>query len=143
MMWVDTDHPDFSEALHLFDGLRTILAQDLRVSLQRFTVQAACYEQGASYGRHRDALTGDPNRVITAIWYVNPGWQDAWGGELVAHLDAGSRAVSPREDRLVIFRSESVLHEVLPAYAPRFALTAWYRGAEALPLLPDPSVQTA
>jgi SM-20-related protein len=39
--------------------------------------------------------------------------------------------VEPSLDRLVVFLSERIDHEVLPAFAPRLALTAWYYGRDA------------
>ncbi|TNE87500.1 MAG: 2OG-Fe(II) oxygenase [Deltaproteobacteria bacterium] len=136
--WVQPDDPELTEVFVLFEGLRQGLTRDLRLSLQRFAVQAACYEQGAAYGPHFDAFRGDHSRRVTAIWYLNPNWRPEWGGQLRAHLPEGPVDVLPRLDRLVIFLSEQVKHEVLPALAPRFAMTSWYRGAEPLPLLPDP-----
>jgi hypothetical protein len=56
---------------------------DLRPQLQvlgydvggRATVQAACYPGGgARYVRHRDASESAPGRCLTAICYLNPGW---------------------------------------------------------------------
>lgn len=136
--WVDPDSPELAGAFALFEGLRLALASSLRLGLQRFALQAARYEAGAGYAPHVDAFRGDPSRIVTAIWYLNADWQPGHGGQLRAHLPDGLRDIEPVADRLVIFLSEAVRHEVLPAHAPRMALTAWYRGAEAIPLLPDP-----
>ncbi|MCB9674764.1 MAG: 2OG-Fe(II) oxygenase [Alphaproteobacteria bacterium] len=136
--WVDPGEPGLAEAFARFEQLRGMLASDLRIGLHRFAVQAACYREGAWYRAHLDAFRGDPSRVVTAIWYVNPDWTPADGGSLRAWVPGGTREVEPRLDRLVLFLSERVRHEVLPAHRERFALTAWFRGAEAVPLLPDP-----
>jgi SM-20-related protein len=69
---------------------------------------------------------------VTAIYYANPGWRPGDGGTLRLHLDEGSIDVAPELDRLIVFRSERVEHEVLPAQAPRRAVTAWYRGPDPL-----------
>ncbi|MCB9779298.1 MAG: 2OG-Fe(II) oxygenase [Alphaproteobacteria bacterium] len=122
-----------------FEALRGVLIQGTWQSLPRFSVQLASYRGGGvGYARHIDALPGDPNRRFTAILYLNPGWQPADGGLLRAWTGAGTVELAPVAGRLVLFRSEGVPHQVLPAVAPRYAATAWFRGPEPLPLLPDP-----
>jgi SM-20-related protein len=97
-------------------------------------VQLARYPGGgARYERHRDAFSGGPSRRLTAIYYLNDGWSPADGGALRIHADDGAVDLAPTIDRLVVFLSERLEHEVLPAFAPRLAITAWYRGAEPLP----------
>lgn len=110
---------------------------------------------GARYARHRDALPtaekGAGRRRLTAVYYLNHGWTPEHGGCLRAHLPAavGSSMpnarkskeefdttegtqqvyhfdVEPLEDRLVLFSSEWLEHEVLPAYAERLAITTWF-----------------
>lgn len=137
--WVEPGDPaPMGEVWRGFDALRVALSGDLRRGLERFSVQGACYADGATYKPHFDAFKGDPSRIVTAIWYVNPGWDASWGGTLRAWTPDGAIEVIPTLGTLVLFLSEKVRHEVLAAHRPRFALTAWYRGAEPLPLLPDP-----
>ncbi|MCK6504232.1 2OG-Fe(II) oxygenase [Myxococcota bacterium] len=124
-----------------FDRLRQALVEATWVGLPRFSVQLACYPGGgARYARHVDALPGDTNRLFTAIVYLNPAWQPEHGGRLRAWVRGQPRELDPTWDRLVVFRSEAVPHEVLPAWAPRYAAAAWMRGAEAVPALADPEV---
>jgi len=123
--------PDRFPHLHAaFDRLRADLNAGAWLGLHRFDVQLAHYAgAGEGYRRHRDAFTGGPSsRRLTAICYLNPGWRPEHGGVLRLHLPEGPLDVEPRLDRLVVFRSEQVEHEVLPARAPRFAATAWYYG---------------
>lgn len=137
--WVEPGGPAPLAALHhVFEQLRSELSYELRLGLQRFSVQAARYGAGAGYKRHLDAFRGDPSRILTAIVYLNPDWQPADGGQLRAWVPEGPVDVEPQLGRLLLFRSDAVPHAVLPAHAPRFAVTAWYRGAEPVPLLPDP-----
>lgn len=65
--------------------------------------------------------------MATAIYYVNPGWTPAAGGQLRLHAPAGPVDVEPLLDRLILFLAERIEHEVLPAHASRLAVTAWYR----------------
>src|SRR6185295_11601544 len=98
----------------------------------RFDLQVARYPgAGARYVRHRDAFGGPESRRVSAILYLNPTWTPADGGLLRLHTGAGAVDLEPRLDRLVVFLSERLEHEVLPAHAERFAATAWYYGRSA------------
>jgi SM-20-related protein len=104
------------------------------LGLGRAELQLARYPgDGARYARHRDAFPGGPNRRLTAICYLNPGWRPADGGLLRLHAAGGPVDVPPLLDRLVVFLAARVEHEVLPCFAPRLAATAWFYGAEAIP----------
>lgn len=137
-----TDHADQDPALQglwlWFDALRLHLQEATWVTLPSFTVQVALYPgDGARYLRHVDALPGQPNRQLTAILYLNPDWRPPHGGQLQVWEPGGDRLVAPLAGRLVLFRSEALPHAVLPSFHERWAVTAWYRGVEPLPVLPD------
>jgi SM-20-related protein len=115
-----------------FAGLRDALNRDAYLGLEHLEVQVARYPgSGAAYRRHRDAFPAPPgappNRRVTAIYYANPGWRPADGGALRLHVGTGSVDVPPLLDRLIVFLSERVEHEVLPTRAARRAVTAWFR----------------
>lgn len=138
--WLDRDgaSPAIARVLDAFEALRGELNRDLFLGLGRFEAQAAHYAGGgARYVRHRDAFRGGPNanRRLTAIYYVNEAWTPAHGGvlRLYPEPDGPPVDVEPRADRLVVFLSAEVEHEVLPVFAPRWAVTAWYYGREDLP----------
>jgi SM-20-related protein len=123
------------EALWLrFQELGDAVSTSAYLGLGRFDVQLACYPGGgAHYARHRDAFPGQSNRRLTAIWYANADWKPEHGGMLrlfpeEASTGAAVEDVAPVLDRLVVFLSERLEHEVLPAHAPRLALTAWFYG---------------
>jgi SM-20-related protein len=120
--WLDDSplHPHF-----------TRLMQELNdggwLGLRGYQVQLACYPgEGAHYARHVDAPPGHLLRRVTGIVYLNPLWRPEHGGQLRLHLNPVVD-VEPKLDRLVVFLSEKVPHEVLPAHAPRYAATAWFR----------------
>ncbi len=123
----------------------------------------ACYPGGgARYVAHRDNAPSREHphrnrRAVTAILYANEADWDpvAHGGCLRCHLAATVAGeedgcpeacagadgtchadVAPRPGRLVLFRSDALLHEVMPAHARRFALSIWLL-EEALPDAPD------
>lgn len=126
--WVAPDAGEpWTAAWSRFDALRAELNQSAYLGLRRFDLQLAHYApSGAFYARHRDAFRGDDNRRLTAIVYLNPGWSAADGGQLRAFLGERPVEIAPELDRLVVFLSERIEHEVLPTRAPRLALTAWF-----------------
>ncbi len=123
-----------------FLALRDALNREAYLGLDLIEVQAARYPGGApGYRRHRDAFAalpgGRPGRRVTAIYYANPAWRPEDGGALRLHPDPSADAaaetgpvdVAPILDRLLVFLSERVEHEVLPTRPPRRAITAWFR----------------
>lgn len=114
-----------AEVVAGFTALMHALNEDAWQGLRSFDLQLAHYGPGARYARHRDAFPGQDNRRVTAIIYLNPAWGPADGGQLRLHLEP-RLDIAPTLDRLVVFRSEVVEHEVLEARADRWALTAWY-----------------
>ncbi|MBX7100601.1 MAG: 2OG-Fe(II) oxygenase [Myxococcaceae bacterium] len=127
-LWVE---PHGEGALATFarhvEALRLELNRGAYLGLTGFELQLARYAPGGFYAAHRDTFRADEARRITAIAYLNPGWEPAHGGALRLHLDGGAVDVAPRAGTLVVFRSHLVLHEVLPATVERYALTAWLR----------------
>ena len=115
----------FAEAVRWFSSLMGPLNEAAWLGLRSFDLQLAHYAPGARYVRHRDAFAGQDNRRVTAIVYLNEGWVPEHGGQLRLHVEPPVD-LAPTLDRLVVFRSEVVEHEVLEARADRWALTAWY-----------------
>ena len=137
--WVAPDEvsPELAGLRVAFSGLRDALNREAYLGLDRMEIQVARYPGGgAAYSRHRDAFPappgGRPNRRVTAIYYANPGWRPEDGGALRLHVAERSIDVAPVLDRLLVFLSERVEHEVLPARVPRRAVTAWFRPRDPL-----------
>lgn len=129
----DVADPGLTPLRAWFEGLREVLRVGARLPLRHAEVQLAAYPPGAVYKRHLDAFRDDPARLVTAIVYLNPDWHDGLGGHLRAWTPDGEVRVAPKLGRLVVFRSDAVPHAVTAATAPRFAATAWYRAADAVP----------
>jgi SM-20-related protein len=133
--WLDptTAGPALASLHAHFVDLGRALTELAWLGLGRLDVQVARYPGGgARYARHRDAFAGRASRRVSAIWYANPDWHPAHGGQLRLYPDGGeSHSLEPILDRLVVFLSEKVEHEVLPAWAERYAVTAWYYGRDA------------
>jgi SM-20-related protein len=137
--WIEPDEtPSGLAPLQaVFLSLRDALNREAYLGLDRMELQIARYPGGGSgYDRHRDAFRappgGRPNRRVTAIYYANPAWRSEDGGMLRLHLEDGPHDVAPVLDRLLVFLSDRVEHEVLPAREPRRAVTAWFRAFDPL-----------
>ena len=132
ILWVEPTAvpPELAGCWSVFTALRDALNHQAYLGLDRMEVQVARYPgDGAAYDRHWDAFQalpgGRPSRRVTAIYYANSTWSPEAGGLLRLHEPAGPVDVAPILDRLLVFLSERVEHEVLPARAPRCAITAW------------------
>lgn len=100
-------------------------ADSSETCLGTVTLQLAAFPPQRRYTRHVDAFPGGPNRLLTLIYYLNPQWQPSHGGQLRLFLPEGPCDVNPVADRLLVFFSPSVEHEVLLSNDMRFALTMW------------------
>jgi SM-20-related protein len=127
------------------ERLQRHLNRQLLLGLFSFESHFAHYGPGDFYRKHRDAFRGEANRVLSVVAYLNPGWQQEDGGELVLYLDeqdgeaiarspmclAGPLApdlrVLPALGTVVVFLSEDFPHEVLPARRDRYSIAGWYR----------------
>ena len=87
--------------------------------------------EGGSFPYHYDNAGPPSKRRLTALFYLNPGWQESHGGELVLLPWLRSPiSVPPLHNRLVLFLSDAVLHAVRPKRGgePRFCFTFWLDG---------------
>ena len=144
--WADKTSSTVSELTDRIGGGKLVVPADCMV---------ACYAgDGRGYVRHLDNTCSDQDglsdchniRVVTAILYCNPDWQPADGGCLrywpvasaadgnsgsnkgrsAEPLDSGGHIdLAPKGGRLVLFRSKVLPHEVLPAWASRYAISLW------------------
>jgi SM-20-related protein len=131
-LWLDPETGSVFAALHAhLAELGQSLRREAYLGLEDFDFQLARYGPGDAYARHRDAFRGRNERRVTAIVYLNPAWEPEQGGQLRLHVGGERHDVDPRGGRLVVFLSEAIEHEVLPAQAIRYATTAWYRGPRA------------
>ena len=130
------------------------LHHELQFDLSKTSIQLAEYPGNglAGYPKHcdcHDHRCGQPitsknttlstthttsDRIITAVYYLTPNnWKaDADGGCLRLFTDNHNHFdVVPYRNRLVVFRSDGVEHQVLPSVRrPRRAITVWLYGTE-------------
>jgi SM-20-related protein len=110
------------------EALRITLNRDLFLGLVDSESHYAVYRPGAGYARHLDCLRNNDRRVISAVFYLNEGWQDAEGGALRLYLaDRSYHDIFPRAGTLLLFLSAQFEHEVLPATRDRMSIACWMR----------------
>lgn len=105
--------------------------------------QDYCQQQQLQQQQHETQYSdrrkgGQPQRLITAIYYLTPeDWSATWDGGALRVFD--SKNYHPEEDRytdiipysnrMVVFRSDVVQHQVMPSLRrPRTAITMWFYG---------------
>ena len=79
------------------------------------------------YKKHIDNPIKD-GRKLTFIFYLNKNYVAKRDGGILRIYKGNSRAfnIEPRFGRLVIFWSDKTVHEVLPSFSKRFAISVWY-----------------
>lgn len=88
---------------------------------------------GGCFPMHFDTDASVDNRVITAIWYQNPGWEPEHGGQLRLYpFPLGHPVdISPVLDRMVLFSSGKMVQRVLPSFNDRYCFTIWLSASVA------------
>ena len=116
--------------LHSIDSIRNELNEKCEFGSEKVQIQVTCYPgEEARYVRHLDTLKDKgPDRRVTCIYYPNREWKKEDGGELRVYLENGEDFVDiqPVADRLVVFQSRRIEHEVLPTKKERYAVSSWF-----------------
>lgn len=142
---------------HLTHKLNQMLPESHHLKGEEQTNKlAVCLGDGSMYDKHIDNLGGDnrgevggDRRKLTALLYLQPSGShdgqpsypnesvddDPRGGYFRAY-DVPSKgdvsSIAPRGDRLLLFWSDSLVHDVSPSFTPngdadhRWALTIWF-----------------
>jgi SM-20-related protein len=129
-----------AEMVLRLEQLREALHEGIKLTGEQHEYQLAYYgAEGQHYKKHRDGfpndgsrhLRGQVGRRITCTVYMNQ-FDSSHGGKLRIYVpDAGFNGesevdIEPIAGRAVLFLSGAMDHEVLPSFAPRCAIAAWY-----------------
>ena len=124
--WLDREKDSgLNPFFELMDELIQKLKQYCYLSLTDSEFHIAKYPPGSHYNRHLDQFQERSNRQITVLIYLNENWEKGDGGELKIYRDNGDILVEPIAKRLLLFKSDSVEHEVLTTNVTRYSLTGW------------------
>lgn len=107
--------------------LRELLNKQLFLGLENNENHYAVYPPGAFYRKHLDRFRDNDSRTISSILYLNQDWQPEHGGQLRLHIEEQPYDIAPLWNRLVLFVSADIWHEVLPTTAERYSLTGWFK----------------
>lgn len=135
-LWLDGSGPAQGAFFELIDALRLELNRELFLGLFDYEAHYAHYAPGAFYRRHLDTFRERdpalPQRLLSAVFYLNDHWQPGDGGELVIWRDDREIArIEPRDCAAVFFLSAEIPHEVLPSRGDRYSIACWFRSAAA------------
>ena len=127
IQWLDKTNSPESVKTYLgrLDELVQFLNRTLFLSLKDIEAHLTVYPAGSFYKRHLDQFKQDDHRKLSVICYLNNDWKEEHGGQLRMYLADRALDVLPTAGRLVIFRSDQIEHEVLPATRPRLSITGW------------------
>jgi SM-20-related protein len=125
--WLDKNDCPKATRIYLdrLQSLIQFLNQALFLSLKDFEVHMTVYPEGSYYKRHLDQFKKDDHRKLSVILYLNTAWKEEQGGQLRMYLPGQIKDFLPLAGRLVIFRSDEIEHEVLPATRERLSITGW------------------
>eukprot|EP01112_Ceratiomyxa_fruticulosa_P020867 TRINITY_DN7228_c0_g1_i5.p1 TRINITY_DN7228_c0_g1~~TRINITY_DN7228_c0_g1_i5.p1 ORF type:complete len:199 (+),score=47.77 TRINITY_DN7228_c0_g1_i5:498-1094(+) len=143
-------YPSISDLVDKLHILKDELSTSCNLVTHYTTTQLARYPENGHYVRHKDAFFGSssslPSRQLTVIYYLNPAWTEeqqgclrlfckkeehSMGYEGVEGVKKGVEGsesyldVLPLMDRLIVFQSKLIDHEVRKTLQPRFAATMW------------------
>lgn len=107
------------------DELISRLRRYCFLSLSDSEFHLAKYPAGTHYERHIDQFGHRNNRQITILLYLNNEWKAGDGGELKIYRKSGDILIEPIAKRLLVFKSDTIEHEVLTTNIPRYSLTGW------------------
>lgn len=115
----------------ILDSLKQELNRALFLGLQTYETHYAGYAPGSFYKKHEDSFRHRNNRRISMTFYLNRDWREADGGQLVLYLKHGEIVrVLPEWNRMVLFTSEGIPHEVLETHRTRFLIANWFKNRE-------------
>jgi SM-20-related protein len=128
--WLDGAEAPERELFEALARLRLGLNHALYLGLVHVEAHYALYAPGTGYVRHMDTFVDSPERTISFVLFLNEGWSDVDGGELVLYRKDSSdelARVVPTCGRLVMFVSGEIPHAVRPGARPRMSIAGWFR----------------
>lgn len=125
--WIDREEDDsIMNYFNRIDQMIALLKRHCFLPISGSEFHFAHYPKGSFYEKHLDQFTGRGNRLMSVVFYMNEEWMAADAGELKLYLSNGKEeVVAPVANRLVLFKSDQVPHEVLPTHVSRYSLTGW------------------
>lgn len=119
-------HTQINSIFETLDEVKSIFNRLMYLSLADYEFHLAHYPKGSFYKKHLDQFDGRNNRMVSVIIYLNKGWKDGDGGELRIYPEGQDPIdIAPLENRCIMFRSDTLYHEVLTSNTSRKSITGW------------------
>lgn len=120
--------PAMNHYYNAMNELIEIFNREFYLGLTEFEAHFAVYQAGDFYRKHVDQFKNTQERRISCVYYLNPQWNDANGGELQLYDQQDNKlaTVAPLGNRLACFDS-SLPHEVYPTNQTRYSITCWLK----------------
>lgn len=127
--WLDKKNKDTHELAFLDQVEQFIdyLNRTCYTGINAYEFHYALYETGSQYHRHKDQFQNNQDRKFSLINYLNTGWEEKDGGELIIYTGDSSQKILPTMGRAVFFKSSELEHEVSLASRPRMSITGWLK----------------
>lgn len=127
--WLDRAHSDIIENLFLdaIDSFIKHLNATCYTGITGYEFHYAVYREGTFYKKHFDQFRNSDKRKYSLILYLNKDWQQDNGGELCIYHENSIQLISPESGKAVFFKSDELLHEVLPTTVPRLSIAGWLK----------------
>ncbi len=126
ILWIDHETDSaFTQWNQAIQSLTKTLKQEFFLPIKGSEFHFAQYEKGSFYARHLDQPKSSHNRLVSIVHYLNPDWNESWGGQIVLYTEDGPVKIQPQSPTTLIFQSHKIEHEVLPTEQDRFSLTGW------------------
>ena len=124
--WLERNRDtEIEKYFQLVDELIFVMKRYCFLSIADSEFHYAYYPPGTHYEAHVDEFQERNNRLISVVIYLNEGWRPGDGGELKLFRDAGDLLIEPICRRCVLFKSSTVLHQVMPTTKDRYSITGW------------------
>ncbi|MBC7389987.1 MAG: 2OG-Fe(II) oxygenase [Opitutaceae bacterium] len=109
------------------EGFIRYLNMNCYAGIQDCEFHYSLYEPGSFYKRHLDQFQNNSNRKFSMISYLNEDWTEADGGQLMIHQAGADQKIDPTSGKMVFFKSDELLHEVLVTNKQRMSVTGWLK----------------
>ena len=134
ILWMDEKADDMATALFFgkISELSNYLNKTCFLGILHKEFHYALYPEGAFYKRHLDTFQNDDRRKLSVVCYLNEHkWKVSDGGELAVYINTDGKettmTICPISGRMVIFESQELEHEVMPAQRNRMSITGWLK----------------
>ena len=117
---------ELADLFEVLDEVKFWINRLCFLSLSDYEFHLAHYPKGSFYKKHLDQFTERNNRMISMIIYLNKDWKNGDGGELRIYPNEKEYLdIQPLYNRCILFRSDTLEHEVLTANTNRRSVTGW------------------